>query len=425
MKTQKRFILLLVAAALVFVTVGCSFNFSTAKIEDAIMTTSIDADGMPGEEVVSFPSDASVIYTSAKVQNAPDHTQIRVVWTYVTGNQLIDEVSLDSGTISSRYIYSDLYPTSELPLGDYQVQYFIDDREDPDATVKFVVVAGAAKTTEVVSEAYLEEAHMTSYMDENGYPVDSIDTVGSAGTWYVTAILRNAQPDTVIYYVWYDTNGNVIESYSFDPQGETDIYIFGTLQITTIAPEGQYRVELYLADATEPSAAVDFNVAVIGQDTVASNSEYTLYSQTEGGFSILYPTSWNLQEVKENELAFFYPPEYTIEEDNYFNTVIVYANKGVVTGYTLDTLTEAWIAETEEEGNENYVYVDQTNSVINGIEMSIFEYSWTSDGYDVYTMDFLAIKGSDLYVITFTATQDVLDEMFPYVEQMVLSFNIL
>lgn len=253
----KKSILLIAAVMLAVFTVGCSFSFSTAKIEDAIMTNSVDADGKPGEEVVSFPADVQTIYTSALLKNAPDNTQIRIVWTYVTADVLIDEVMLDSGDVSSRYIYSDWSPQMILPEGDYQVEYFIEDREEPDATAKFVVIA--AKDT--ISGAYLEDAHMTSYMDEGGTPVDTIDTVGTTGTWYVSAILRNTQPDTIIYFVWYDKNGNIIDSFSLDPAGATDVYISSSLDLTTVAPEGDYLVEIYVSDAKTPSASVSFTVS--------------------------------------------------------------------------------------------------------------------------------------------------------------------
>ena len=136
MKSNKRFMIIAFALALAVIATGCSFNFSTAKIDDAIMTNSVDADGKPGEEVVSFSADAAMLYTSAKLLSAPDNTQIRIVWTYVTGNQNMGEITVDSGTISDRYIYSNYEPTGLLPEGDYQVQYFVDTREEADATVK-------------------------------------------------------------------------------------------------------------------------------------------------------------------------------------------------------------------------------------------------------------------------------------------------
>jgi hypothetical protein len=98
-------------------------------ITDAIVTDSIDADGVPGDAVKSFPANAEVLYASAKLLNAPNNTQVRVVWTYVTGNQIITQVIVDSGDIADRYINSSLEPTAILPDGNYKVEFFVEDRE--------------------------------------------------------------------------------------------------------------------------------------------------------------------------------------------------------------------------------------------------------------------------------------------------------
>ena len=422
MKTRKRFLLIALAAALAVFTVGCSFSFSTAKIEDAIMTDSIDSEGKPGEEVVSYPADVQTIYTSAKIMNAPDNTQVRIVWTYVTGNQLIDEVVLDSGDISNRYIYSDLSPTAILPEGDYQVQYFIDDREEPDATVKFVVVPGSTKTGTATDGAYLEDAHMTSFMDEGGIPADTIDTVAPTGTWYVSAVLRNTQADTIVHFIWYDSNGGVIDSYDFNPEGATDVYISGSLEITSVAPEGQYLVEMYIDDANEPAASVNFAVSNVSSENTMSAADFTLYSQTEGGFSIQYPTDWYLVDMKENNAAGFYP---LLDGQDDTNAVIAVALPGNAAGFSLDALQESWISETVGENLTNYAEVDKGTDTVNGQDMAYYEYSWSKDGADLYTIDFLFMQGDDMFVITFTSKQSDLDKLYPYVEQMVLSFTII
>jgi len=258
MNKIKSFLLILVAAALIVFAVGCSFSVSTAKIEDALMTTSIDANGMPGEQVVSYSSNAPVLYASAKLLNAPDNTSIRIVWTYLTGDQLMDEITLDSGDISDRYIYSSYEPSSALPEGNYQVEFFVEDRDEPDASLMFIVIANEPLVS--TDGAYLEDTHMTSNIDASGVPVDTISTVASTGTWYVSSILRNTQPDTILSYVWYDTNGDIIDSYSLDPQGATDVYVFGSFELAGVAPDGQYRIEIYINDAALPDAAVDFIV---------------------------------------------------------------------------------------------------------------------------------------------------------------------
>jgi hypothetical protein len=424
MKTNKRILMITLALALAVFTVGCSFSVSTAKIEDAIMTNSVDADGKPGEEVVSFTADAAMLYTSAKIRNAPDNTQIRIVWTYVTENQLIDEIVVDSGTISDRYIYSNLEPTAALPLGDYQVQYFIDDRETPDATVKFVVVAAAAKA-ETTDGAYLEDFHMTSAVDASGAPVDNVTTLGTTGTWYVSSILRNTQPDTMIHYTWYDTNGNLIDSYDLDPKGATDVYVFGSFVLSDVAPEGQYRVEIFLDDATQPAGSVDFTVSNSIVNSATDSSDVTLYSQTEGGFSFLYPSSWVLQAFPENLGAWVYPADASIANENDINTAYVYANKATGAGYTTETLLQAWIDETEAESIENYAYVAKAVDTIDGREIASYSYSWSRGSYLLYTVDVLILDGSDFYVLTLTTTQDQYDAIYPLFEQMALSFKVL
>ncbi|NLI54286.1 MAG: hypothetical protein GX417_08150 [Clostridiales bacterium] len=429
MKISKRILLFAVVAMLAVFTVGCSFSFSTAKIEDAIMTNSIDDKGMPGEEVVSYTTDATVLYTSAKIRNAPDHTQIKIVWTYVTGDQMIDTVMLDSGTLSDNYISSNLELTTQLPTGDYKVEYYIDEREEPDAVVKFVVIPGQEAVKEEpateAETAYLEDAHMTSYMDPGGTPADSITTVAPTGTWYVSAILRNTQPDTVIHFIWYDTNGNLIDQFDLDPNGETDIYISGSLELSTIAPEGQYSVELYVNDAATPGATVNFTVAAVSAEDAASVADFAYFSQTEGGFSIEYPSDWQAVDMKENYAAGFYPMDYITEGQEDINSVFVVVVKGGASGYTLDTALQSWIDETENGNLENYTYIDEGTDTVNGNGVAVFAYGWAKDGLNLYTMDYLVIKGDDLYVITFTATDQTFDTLYPFVERMVLTFQTI
>ncbi|MEA4869721.1 MAG: PsbP-related protein [Christensenella sp.] len=425
MKTAKQILRYTIVAALSVFLLGCSFNFTTAKIEDAIMTNSIDENGIPGEEVVSFPADSAILYTSAKVRNAPDNTKIRIVWTYVTGNQKMDEITLDSGTISDRYIYSSFEPTALLPNGDYQVEYYIEDRTEPDATVKFVVVAAGEKTAANTDGAYVEDAHMTSYIDENGYPADTITTVAPTGTWYVSAVLRNTQANTMIRFIWYDATGATIASYDFDPQGKTDIYISGTLELTSTAPDGQYRVEIYVDDAATPAKTVTFAVGNAAAASDAANIDYTQYSQKEGGFSIAYPSDWNVSEMKASNAASFYPTEYMVEGYGDANTVVVVALPGSAKGYTLDSALQSWITSTEDDGLKNYQLVQSGLDTANGNDIAIYAYSWTDAGYDLNTIDFLMLQGDNLYLVTFTGTKEDFNTLYPYVQQMVLSFQIL
>lgn len=424
MKSRKRLVWIALALALAVFAVGCSFSISTAKIEDAIMTDMVDAEGKPGSTVTSYPADVEVLYTSAKILNAPDNTKIRIVWTYVTEDQLIDTIELDSGDISDRYIYSNLTPTATLPLGDYQVEYFVEDRKEPDATVKFTVEEAGAKTDSGML-AYLEDTHMTSGADASGIPVDSITQLPTTGTWYVSSILRNTQADTIIHYKWYDATGSVIDAFDLDPAGATDVYIFGSFVLSDTAPEGQYRVEIYINDEMNPAAAVDFTVSENPVNNMVGSSAVTLYSQAEGGFSFEYPSDWILQEFPDDMAAWVYPDDASIAGEDDLNTVYVFASKDIASSYTIDSLLQAWVDETEDEGVENYEYIAQSVDTINGKDIASFSYAWTRGDYQLYTVDALLLDGADFYVLTFTVTQDQYNALYPLFEDMAISFEVL
>lgn len=424
MKSNKRFAIIAAILALAMFATACSFSASTANIQDAIMTNTIDSEGKPGEEVVSFPADAAMLYVSAKLRNAPDNTQVKFSWTYVTGNQLIDEITVDSGNISDRYIYSNLEPTALLPEGDYMVQIYIDERKEPDATVKFVVVGAEAKST-ATDGAYLEDSHMTSAIDAESKPVDTITTVPTEGTWYVSSVLRNTQPDTIVHYTWYDTNGNVVDTYDLNPEGATDVYIFGSFALASTAPEGTYRVEITLDDATTPAATVDFEASNTAVNAPVDTTDYTLYSQSAGGFSFEYPSNWMYGEQLDNMSVLVYPDAYSIQGQDDLNTVYVYADKGQVGSYTIDTLLQAWVDEIGAKGIENYQYIAQSVDTINGKEIASYSYSSTRGDYKLYTVDALLINGSDFYVLELVTTQDSYSALYPMFEHMAISFEIL
>jgi hypothetical protein len=181
-------------------------------------------------------------------------------------------------------------------------------------------------------------------------------------------------------------------------------------------------VEYYIDDREEPDATVKF---VILSAAGASNTEYTLYSQAEGGFSFMYPTDWDIQEFLEERGAFVYPMEYAIANEDDINTVIVYAAEAEASEHTIDTLLQAWVDETETEALENYAYIAQAVDTINGKDIASYSYSWTRGDYQLYTVDALLMNGDNFYVLSFTATAEAYDVLYPHFEQMAISFEIL
>ena len=132
---MKKIAVLLIFALLL---TGCSISFTTANIKSPGMTTEI-VDGMPVDTITVYPSDAPQFYAYGILDNAPDKTIVRYVWKYLTEPQIIDEVEFESDGASGIYIYSTLTIDGLWPAGDYSVEMFIDDREEPDAVVEFSV----------------------------------------------------------------------------------------------------------------------------------------------------------------------------------------------------------------------------------------------------------------------------------------------
>lgn len=412
---------LLMAAA----AIGCNVSFTTAKVEDAYTTATVDENGVPGDPVASFPADAPVVYAAAKLLNAPENTKVRIVWFYVPSNEQIAEAVITETSRSNGYIYSNLTSEQAMPEGEYRVEFYVEDREEPDASASFTVTApGAAMSGESAGQvasaggATVEDVHMTSYMTEAGVPVDTITVLPTTGTWYVSCILRNTQPDTMVRFVWYDAAGAVIDDYTLDPQGQTDVYVAGTLELLQTAPEGNYLVEVYLDDAAEPAGSARFEV---GESTPAlSLEEFTLSS---GLFSIGYPADWEVIDQADDNTAWFYPAAYEVEGKDHYNAVIC----AMIDGYeydALDALLADWVAATEEDNLTDYKVLFNDVQTINGRDIAVYEYTWSEDGTALYSFECFLLGGTRPFVLSFTATPDAIEPLLPVAKAMALTFTI-
>lgn len=133
---KKIIVTLLVFTVLVFA--GCSFSFTTASITDAEMTSNI-VDGEPVDTVEWYMADTPEFFVVGVLGSAPDDTTIRFVWNYLTDPQEIYEIDVNSEGKNDVYVFSSLENDGLWPIGDYSVEIFIDDREEPDKVVEFSV----------------------------------------------------------------------------------------------------------------------------------------------------------------------------------------------------------------------------------------------------------------------------------------------
>lgn len=118
-----------------FMLMGVSCSVSTANIQNAAMTTGVDAEGKPVDSVTEFPLNTDV-YVTAELHNAPEDTTITFKW-YLDSEQ-IGEYSL-TNTMTDQYIQGYVTADSMTLPGGYSVEIYIDEREEPDASLSFTV----------------------------------------------------------------------------------------------------------------------------------------------------------------------------------------------------------------------------------------------------------------------------------------------
>ena len=124
------------AVFLVLILTACSFSASSASISSAEMARDQD-----GKQPTDTFSPDEPFYCIVELSNAPDDTSVRAVWTAVEvegadANTRIDEARTTSG---SGQLQFNLSNESPWPTGDYKVDLYLNDAEDPTETLQFQV----------------------------------------------------------------------------------------------------------------------------------------------------------------------------------------------------------------------------------------------------------------------------------------------
>ena len=119
----------------IFLTLGAC---TTARVSYAIMTTDVDEQGKPIDEVLSYKSDAAKFVCVADIRNAPPDSKITMVWVYRPKDIEIDRVEVvlpGSKSVNSTLTRGE----NPWPLGQYVVRIFIDQQKEPADLVPFLV----------------------------------------------------------------------------------------------------------------------------------------------------------------------------------------------------------------------------------------------------------------------------------------------
>ncbi len=104
------------------------------------------------------------------------------------------------------------------------------------------------------STANVKNALMTTAVDENNQPTDSVTEFDVGAEAYLSAELHNAPDDTTITFVWY-YEGEELDRVSIDNQGLSDTMLNSNI---VVPQAGAYSVEVYIDDRDKPDATVEF-----------------------------------------------------------------------------------------------------------------------------------------------------------------------
>ena len=135
MKKKKMFGYIAVIAVFTaaFLLMGASCSASTANIQNAVMTTAVDSNGKPADSINTIAVNTP-LYAVAELHNAPDGTTVTFKW--YAGDTQVDQVKM-TNTLTDQYVLSSV--DGIAAPGNYKVSIFIDDREQPDASLSFTV----------------------------------------------------------------------------------------------------------------------------------------------------------------------------------------------------------------------------------------------------------------------------------------------
>ncbi len=112
-----------------------------------------------------------------------------------------------------------------------------------------------------ISTANITSPFMTSDV-VNGEPVDEVtEYPKDAPKLVAVGILNNAPDDTKVRFVWnYITDDQMIYEVEMNNEGQSGIYVYSTLTIESLWPDGEYSVDMYVDNRTEPDATAFFKI---------------------------------------------------------------------------------------------------------------------------------------------------------------------
>ncbi|MFO0193698.1 MAG: hypothetical protein ACK53P_06630 [Pseudanabaena sp.] len=121
-KFAKYFGLIVLSA---FATTACSFNVSTATLEDVKTCTEVPENRTCASDISQFENNTQKIFVTSNIKYAPEGTKIKFDWKYL-GSDTVKATDIDSVTVETKsdttFVLSSLTaPTNGWPDGNYEI----------------------------------------------------------------------------------------------------------------------------------------------------------------------------------------------------------------------------------------------------------------------------------------------------------------
>jgi hypothetical protein len=126
MNTSKLFRFIMFVFVLVFASMACEFSASTANISNAHMAV----DESDSQQTTAYAPDAPAFYCHFDLNNAPDDTVVKGVWTLVSAEGYDPNQEIDSAEITGSddsYFFSLSRSADAWPVGQYKIDLYLND----------------------------------------------------------------------------------------------------------------------------------------------------------------------------------------------------------------------------------------------------------------------------------------------------------
>ena len=156
------------------------------------------------------------------------------------------------------------------------------------------------------------------------------------------------------------------------------------------------------------------------------DNQFTRYKDTGGnGFEVKYPNNWTVAPYTSGVNAVFYSPLDNALDKYKDNVNILVQDMNKLTEiYSLNKYTKKAIGQMKVIYKENFVLLDSQDITVDNTPGHEITFIGKNPGIDLKVKCVWAIKGTNVYLFTYSAVDSQYDKYIKKVDAMLRSFRI-